>query len=173
MSRSVNTPIKIFIPQITVTIYPSVGHRGVLKLRSYSCTSSAPVNIMVALSPVPDPDWSLYDEHDYIGLMYTLDIHSIHTSKINKATSNPRGSRHHGTSNPSTMCGNAGHKFDECELLKTMTSLKIHCIQFSLRNNCSVKLHLQSYLEMLWSETGYFGPLRNNLILFIILLYLI
>ena len=37
----------------------------------------------------------------------------------------------------------------------------------------SEKLHLRSYLEMLWSETGYFGLLGNNLILFIILLYLI
>ena len=39
--------------------------------------------------------------------------------------------------------------------------------------SCSKKLHLQSYLEMLWSETVYFGLLGNNLILFIILLYLI
>ena len=38
---------------------------------------------------------------------------------------------------------------------------------------CSKKLHIQSYLEMLWSETGYFGLLGNNIILFIILLYLI
>ena len=38
-------------------------------------------------------------------------------------------------------------------------------------NLCSKKLHLQSYLEMLWSEMGYFGLLGNNLILFIILLY--
>ena len=38
---------------------------------------------------------------------------------------------------------------------------------------CSEKLHLQSYLEMLWSKTGYFGLLGNNYILFIILLYLI
>ena len=38
---------------------------------------------------------------------------------------------------------------------------------------CSEKLHLQSYLDMLWSKTGYFGLLRNNRILFIILLYII
>ena len=38
---------------------------------------------------------------------------------------------------------------------------------------CSEQLHLQSYLEMLWSETGYFGLLGNNHILFIILLHLI
>ena len=38
---------------------------------------------------------------------------------------------------------------------------------------CSEKLHLQSYLEMLWSETGYFGLLGNNIIFFIILLYII
>ena len=35
---------------------------------------------------------------------------------------------------------------------------------------CSDKLYLQSYLEMLWSKTGYFGLLGNNYILLIILL---
>ena len=34
---------------------------------------------------------------------------------------------------------------------------------------CSNKIHLWSYLETLWSETGYFGLLGNNHILFIIL----
>ena len=38
---------------------------------------------------------------------------------------------------------------------------------------CSDKLHPQSYLEMLWSKTGYFGFLGNKHILYIILLYLI
>ena len=38
---------------------------------------------------------------------------------------------------------------------------------------CSKKLHLQSYVEMLCSKTGYFGLLGNNHILFIILLYII
>ena len=38
---------------------------------------------------------------------------------------------------------------------------------------CIKKLHLWSYLETLWSETGYFGLLGYNHILFIILLYLI
>ena len=38
---------------------------------------------------------------------------------------------------------------------------------------CSEKLHLLSYLEMLWSETGYFGLLGNNIVLFIILLGII
>ena len=38
---------------------------------------------------------------------------------------------------------------------------------------CSKKLHLQSYLEMIWFETGYFGLLGNNIILVIILLDLI
>ena len=38
---------------------------------------------------------------------------------------------------------------------------------------CSEKLHLQSYLEMIWSKTGYFGLLGNNYILLIILLYII
>ena len=36
---------------------------------------------------------------------------------------------------------------------------------------CSERLHLQSYLEMLWSKTGYFGLLGNTHILYIILLY--
>ena len=39
--------------------------------------------------------------------------------------------------------------------------------------SCSEKLHLQSYLEMLWSEKGYFGLLGNNIILVIILLDII
>ena len=34
----------------------------------------------------------------------------------------------------------------------------------SVNEGCSKKLHLQSYLDMLWSETGYFGLLGNNLI---------
>ena len=38
---------------------------------------------------------------------------------------------------------------------------------------CSEKLHLQSYLKMLWSKMRYFGLLGNNYIFFIILLYLI
>ena len=39
--------------------------------------------------------------------------------------------------------------------------------------SCSEKLHLQSYLEMIWSKTGYFGLLGNNIKLVIILLDLI
>ena len=38
---------------------------------------------------------------------------------------------------------------------------------------CSEKLHLQSYLEMIWSEMGCFELLGNNIILVIILLDLI
>ena len=38
---------------------------------------------------------------------------------------------------------------------------------------CSEKLHLRSYLEMLWSETGCFGLFGNNIILVIILLDII
>ena len=38
---------------------------------------------------------------------------------------------------------------------------------------CRKKLHLRSYLETVWSETGYFGLLGNNCILFIVLLYII
>ena len=41
------------------------------------------------------------------------------------------------------------------------------------RLGCSKKLYLQSYLEILWSETGYFGLLDNDIILVIILLDLI
>ena len=40
-------------------------------------------------------------------------------------------------------------------------------------HQCSEKLHLQSYLEMLGSKTGCFGILGNNIILVIILLDLI
>ena len=46
-----------------------------------------------------------------------------------------------------------------------------HIFYVELTSICSVKLHLQSYLEMLWSETGYFGLLGNKHILYIILLY--
>ena len=38
---------------------------------------------------------------------------------------------------------------------------------------CSENLHLWYYLDTVWSETGYFGLLGNNHILFIILLYII
>ena len=37
---------------------------------------------------------------------------------------------------------------------------------------CSKKLNLRSYLEAVWSKTGYFGLLGENNILFVILLYL-
>ena len=60
---------------------------------------------------------------------------------------------------------------NELELLRRNEHLHLKLHLFPLR--CSKKLHLQSYLEMLWSETGYFGLLGNNFILFIILLYLI
>ena len=43
----------------------------------------------------------------------------------------------------------------------------------SYERECNNKLNLWSYLETLWSETGYFGLLGNNHILFIILLYII
>ena len=43
----------------------------------------------------------------------------------------------------------------------------------SYERECNKKIHLQSYLETLWSETGYFGVLGNNHILLIILLYII
>ena len=73
---------------------------------------------MVALSPVPDPDWSLYDEDDYIGETDALDIHSVYIDQINKPASNPRESIHYYTSNPCVVCVNFGHNFDYCKLLK-------------------------------------------------------
>ena len=51
---------------------------------------------MTALPSIPDPYWYLYDEDDYIGKMYALDIHSVYTDEINKVASNPRDSRKYG-----------------------------------------------------------------------------
>ena len=52
--------------------------------------------------------------------------------------------------------------------------LRITLHELNLPNHqCSEKLHLQSYLEMLGSETGCFGLLGNNNIFVIILLDLI
>ena len=50
------------------------------------------INMMAYLTPVPDPDWSLYEEYAYIGKMDALDIHSAYTSESNKVESNPRDS---------------------------------------------------------------------------------
>ena len=66
---------------------------------------------------VPDPDWYLYDEYEYIGKMDTVDTQSVHISEINKVASNPRYSRHYDTSHPCYVCGNTGITFDECEIL--------------------------------------------------------
>ena len=52
-------------------------------------------------------------------------------------------------------------------------NMPLEKVLLSLIGYCGEKLHLQSYLEMLWSETGYFGLSGNNLILFNILLYFI
>ena len=90
MSRSVTTPIKSFIPQRNGNRSPSSEHRGILKHRSDSSTRSASVKILENLPPVPDPDWSLYNEDDYIGIIDALYIHSVYTSDINKFSSNPR-----------------------------------------------------------------------------------
>ena len=46
-------------------------------------------------------------------------------------------------------------------------------IKPSYERGCSKKIHLWSYLETLWSKTGYFGLLGNNNILLIVLLYII
>ena len=47
-----------------------------------------------------------------------------------------------------------------------------HAVEEETTSDCSEKLHLQSYLEMLWSKTGYLRLLGNRHILYIILLYL-
>ena len=90
MSRSINTPIKSFRPQRTGNISSSAGHRGILKPIYGSSTRSSSINILEGLSPVPDPDWYLYDEDYYIGKLEAVDIHSIYTSEIDKVGINPR-----------------------------------------------------------------------------------
>ena len=122
MPRSVTTPIKSCRPQITGDILSSAGHRVILKTRYYSSTSSVSINILEYFPPVPDPDWSLYDEDDYIGKMDALDIHILYTAEINNVASNPSYSINYDTSNPCTVCGKTGHTFGECDLLKQMTS---------------------------------------------------
>ena len=42
-----------------------------------------------------------------------------------------------------------------CTLMRSLNNLVV--------GPCSEKLHLQLYLEMLWSETGYFGLLGKIL----------
>ena len=81
--------------------------------------------MVASLTPIHDPDWYLYDEYDYIEKMGTLYIHSLYKTEINKVTSNIRDSLHYDTSKPCDMGGKTGHTFDECELLKNMTSWKI------------------------------------------------
>ena len=130
MSRSITNPIKSFRPQRTGTRLTSSGHRGVLKSRSDSSTSSDSVNMLASLLSVPDPDWSLYEKYDYIGKTDALDICSVYTAEINKVANNPRDSRHYDTSKPCAVCGKTGHTFGECELLKKHDFLKIHCINF-------------------------------------------
>ena len=66
MSRVRHYSNKSFRPQITGNRSPYAGNRSILKPRSDSSTRSASINIMEALPPVPDPDWSLYDKDDYI-----------------------------------------------------------------------------------------------------------
>ena len=40
------------------------------------------MDMMAYLPTVPDPDWSLYDEYDYIEKLYALDIHSVYKKHI-------------------------------------------------------------------------------------------
>ena len=126
------TPVKSFRPQIIGNRSPSTGHMGILIPRFYYSTSSASVNVLTDLPPVPDPYWSLYEEDYYIGEIDASDINSVYTSEINKVTCNPGNSRHYDTSNPCDVCGKNGNTFDECELFKNYDFLKIHCTKFSL-----------------------------------------
>ena len=88
MSRSVTTPIKSFIPQRTGTRSPPYGHRDILKSVYDSSTRSASVYLLAYLLPVPDIDYFIYDEDEFIKKMDALDIHSVYTDEINKFASN-------------------------------------------------------------------------------------
>ena len=55
--------------------------------------------------------------------------------EINKVSSNPRDSRHYDTSNPCAVCGNNGHTFDKCDILKKHYLLKRNFILLYLCNN--------------------------------------
>ena len=122
MSRSVTTPIKSSRFKRTVNVSPSAINRVILKPISDSSTRSDSINILADLPFVPDPDWSLYYEYDYIGKMDALDIYSVYTAETNKSASNPKYSRNYETSNPCTVCEKTGNNFDDCEILKTTTS---------------------------------------------------
>ena len=100
---------------------PSSGHRVILKPISDSSTSSASITILSYLPLVPDPDWSLYDEDDYIGKMDALYIHSVYTAEIYKVEINPRDSSHCDTSNNCVVCGNTGKTLMNAISLKIMT----------------------------------------------------
>ena len=45
---------------------------GIFKPRYDSSNSSASINILTALPPVPDPDWYIYDEDYYNGKFHAL-----------------------------------------------------------------------------------------------------
>ena len=132
MSRSVTTPIKRFKTQRTLARSHSSRNRGILKPRSDSSTSSDSFIMLPDLQPVPDTDWYIYDKYDYIGNMDALYINSVYTAKINKIASNPRNSRHYGTSNPCAPHGKTGHTFDEFNILQNYDLFKIHYIIFLL-----------------------------------------
>ena len=75
---------------------------------------------------------------------------------------------------PNMPCSQLNHMIDW--LVKAMlwfSNVKPETYAGISTSLCSKKLHIQSYLEMLCSETGYFGLLGNKHILFNILLYLI
>ena len=60
--------------------------------------------------------------------MEALDIHSVYMAEINKVASNTREPIHCDTSNPFDLCGNTGHTFDYCEILKKLLEKRIYPI---------------------------------------------
>ena len=66
MSRSVTNPIKNITPQRTGNRSPSSVHIDILKSGYYSFTRTASVYLLAYLLSVPETDWFLYDEDDYI-----------------------------------------------------------------------------------------------------------
>ena len=95
--------------------------------------------------------------------MEALDIHSVYMAEINKVASNTREPIHCDTSNPFDLCGNTGHTFDECDILKNHNFLKRNCIQFSLckkwlnQPKTDLNTALTSYIDTT-NYTGVFDP---------------
>ena len=119
--------------------------------------------MMEDLPLIPDTDLSLYDEYEYIGKMYDLDIRSVYAAEINKVVRNPRDSQQYDTSNPCAVCRNTRHAFDECEILKYHDFLKIQCVQFFPRKKNLDQLQTDRSTESIYqinntNETDVFYP---------------